>query len=283
MRGADRSASLNVSATERPGLGALLAFLVLGVVLGIGMVSVSTAFYEVEGGMSDLATLLPLGYAFAAGMVATVNPCGVLLLPSLVAYYLGRTGEAPVDGWERGARALLLGIMATLGFVVLFAIVGLIVGAGGQSLGAAFPFGGLAVGVALATLGVWLTVTGQEIGFLAASQAMGHVRLSRDLRSLFLFGVAYGICSLACTLPIFLVVVGSALATRGPLAAILQFVGYALGMGLVLTVVIVAAAFFQSLVSRWIRRIVPYVHRLSASFLIGAGIFVVHYWLVSRL
>jgi cytochrome c-type biogenesis protein len=283
VRGADRSSSASVIETERPGLGALLAFLVLGMVLGTGMVSASNAFYEVEGGMSDLATLLPLGYAFAAGMVATVNPCGVLLLPSLVAYYLGRTDQAPVDGWERGARALLLGIMATLGFVVLFAIVGLIVGAGGQALGAAFPFGGLAVGVALATLGVWLTVTGQEIGFLAASQAMGHVRVSRDLRSLFLFGVAYGICSLACTLPIFLVVVGSALATRGPLAAILQFVGYALGMGLVLTIVIVAAAFFQGLVSRWIRRIVPYVHRLSASFLIGAGIFVVHYWLVSRL
>ena len=30
-----------------------------------------------------------LAYAFGAGMVATVNPCGFLMLPSYVAFYLG--------------------------------------------------------------------------------------------------------------------------------------------------------------------------------------------------
>ena len=36
----------------------------------------------IEAGLANLARLLPLGYAFGAGMVASVNPCGVLLLPS---------------------------------------------------------------------------------------------------------------------------------------------------------------------------------------------------------
>src|SRR5262249_38364943 len=127
----------------------------------------------------------------------------------------------------------------------------------------------------------WLALTGRELGLLAASQSMGKVRLTGDVRSMFTFGVAYAVASLACTLPVFLVVVGSALATRGALGAVLQFVSYALGMGTVLTVVVVGAALFQGLVTRTVRRIVPYVHRVSAAFLIGAGIFLIKYWLAS--
>ena len=129
-----------------------------------------------------------------------------------------------------------------------------------------------------AGLGAWLALTGRGFGILAASQAMGTVEVGDDLRSLFLFGVAYAVTSLACTLPIFLVVVGPALAAGSVVAATGQFVSYALGMGSVLTLVILGAAFFQALVQRSVRRVVPYVHRLSASFLVAAGLFVTHYW-----
>ncbi len=111
---------------------------------------------------------------------------------------------------------------------------------------------------------------------------MGYVRLDKSRRSMFLFGVAYAVASLACTLPVFLVVVGSALAARGILAAVLQFVGYALGMGLVLTLVIFGAIFFEGFVRRSLRQLAPHVHRLSASFLVGAGMFLVSYWLTAK-
>jgi hypothetical protein len=67
-------------------------------------------------------------------------------------------------------------------------------------------------------------------------------------------------------------------ANTGVLAAIEQFVAYAFGMGLMLTGVILGATFVQAAVTRWTRAVVPYVHRLSAAFLLGAGIFIVHYW-----
>ena len=51
-------------------------------------------------------------------MLAAVNPCGVLLMPSLVAYYLGSAGVAQDDWVTRAWRASLFGLMATLGFVV---------------------------------------------------------------------------------------------------------------------------------------------------------------------
>ena len=46
-----------------------------------------------ESAMAGLSTLLPVGYAFSAGMVASVNPCGFLLLPSYILYHLGNNDE----------------------------------------------------------------------------------------------------------------------------------------------------------------------------------------------
>jgi cytochrome c-type biogenesis protein len=261
--------------TLRSGAG----FAILGLALGGLLIAAGNGVYALEGTMSTLAGILPFGYAFGAGMVATVNPCGVLLVPSLVAYYLSQGEAGPFTGWQRAGKALLLGLMATLGFVAIFALVGLVVGTGGRALASAFPYGGLVIGIALAALGGWLALSGRGLGILAASQAMGRVQLSDRPSSLFLFGVGYAICSLSCTLPIFLVVAGAALAAGGVVAAAAQFVAYALGMGVVLTIVIVAAAFFQTAVARFVRSVVPYVHRLAAAFLLGAGVFITHYWL----
>jgi predicted transporter len=47
--------------------------------------------------------------------------------------------------------------------------------------------------------------------------------------------------------------------------------------------VILGATLFQAAVTRWTRAIAPHVHRLAAAFLLGAGIFIVHYWLSSGL
>lgn len=246
------------------------------------MVVGSGGVYAVQGSVAGASSLLPVGYAFAAGMVAAVNPCGVLLLPSAVAYYLTRDAGGDLSGGRRVGRALLLAAMATLGFVVLFAAVGLVVGAGGRALAAVFPVAGLIVGVLLILGGAWLALSGRAVGFMAASRAGGATEL-RDARSLFLFGVGYAVCSLSCTLPIFLVVAGTALSSGGIVAATGQFVGYALGMGLMMSGVILGATFFQAAVTRWTRAVVPYVHRLSAAFLLGAGIFIVHYWWASGL
>src|SRR6185312_4342948 len=49
--------------------------------------------------LRDLSIALPLGYAFGAGMVAAVNPCGFALLPAYLMLYLGDASEA-----KRGLR-----------------------------------------------------------------------------------------------------------------------------------------------------------------------------------
>ncbi|MGC9521703.1 MAG: cytochrome c biogenesis CcdA family protein [Anaerolineae bacterium] len=249
--------------------GALvLALLVLVVGLRDGL----------EGAVARLSDLLPVSYAFAAGMVASVNPCGVLMLPSYALYQLGSVG-----GTERRhvirrlLQAIRVALVVTAGFTAIFALVGSVVAAGGQWLVAAFPYAGLLIGIAMVALGIWLLAGHRTLGIAAA----GRVRIDpqRNLANMFLFGVVYAIGSLSCTLPIFLVVVGSSLAGGDLVASLGQFLGYALGMGVVILAVTVGTALFRRAVSRWLDKLTPYVHRFGALFLVGAGAYLTFYWI----
>ena len=57
--------------------------------------------------------------------------------------------------------------------------------------------------------------------------------------------------------------------------------GYALGMGSVLIAVTVGAALFRGAVARWLRGSMLAISRASAMFLVGAGGYLIYYWVVS--
>ena len=59
-------------------------------------------------------------------MLAAFNPCGIALLPTYLAIFLGhddRTGRSPVT------RALYVGGAVTLGFLIVFGLAGIAVSA----------------------------------------------------------------------------------------------------------------------------------------------------------
>lgn len=234
------------------------------------------AIYGLQGTLADLAPVLPFGYAYAAGMVAAVNPCGVLFLPSVMAYYLGSAADQ-TPSHARIPTALALGLAATGGFLVLFLAVGLVFALGGRALSAYFPIGGFAIGLLLVSLALWAIVTNRSLGIPQASRATAWLGSGRG-RPFFAFGAAYGVASLACTLPVFLAVVGTSLAAGGMGSALGRFASYAAGMGTMVTAALVGAALFETAVSSWLRRIVPHVHRVAAALLLAAGIYIVQYW-----
>lgn len=221
---------------------------------------------------------LPLAYAFVAGMAASVNPCGFMMLPSFAAFYLGTEGgeQDDLSPLERGFKALRLGLLATLGFVAIFGLVGLIVGTGGRWLVEVFPWTSLVIGSGLVLLGIWLLLPGQALYVAAASRV--SIVEGRGPASVFAFGVAYAVASLGCTLPIFLVVVSSALAAQGVFSAVIQFLNYALGMGLVLIAITLSLAYFRSALVRRIRSALFYVESLAPLFLILAGAYLIYFW-----
>lgn len=233
--------------------------------------------------LAGAGAIVPLGYAFGAGMVSAVNPCGFALLPTYLGLYLGSdesSGLAPPIS-RRLLRGLEISFTVTLSFVVLFGLVGVALSLTTSAVGAYFRWIGLGVGVLLVLTGGAM-LAGRHI-YLGAAQRLGG-RLGaraaqRGIRAYAAYGLAYGACSLGCTLPVFLAVVASSLVTAGPAAAMVQFVLYALGMGFVLSVLTLSAAVLKHAAFRGVRRLGGYVEPLGAVLLLVTGGYVIYYWL----
>jgi cytochrome c biogenesis protein CcdA len=105
-----------------------------------------------------------------------------------------------------------------------------------------------------------------------------RLQRSRSPRGVFLFGIAYAIASLGCTLPVFIIVVGSAVSANSFLTALVQFVNYALGMGLVLTSVSLGAALAQGAITTRLRRMMPFVEQAGGVFMLAAGMYLIYAW-----
>ncbi len=221
---------------------------------------------------------IPIAYAFFAGMVATINPCGFAMLPAYMAYHMGLADESR-SIFSRVSHGTFMGLIATVGFVALFGVVGLLITAGGRVVIKFFPYWGLGVGVGVLLLGLFLLVSRRHLGLTSLSRVQGPQAI-RGARGFFLFGVAYALVSLSCTLPIFLVVVGSALAAKGFLPGIVQFVSYGVGMGTVLIGVTLSVVFFKTAVTQASRAVMPYVERVGALALVATGSYLVYYWTV---
>ncbi len=182
---------------------------------------------------------------------------------------------------ERLLPAGVLSLVVTAGLVLMFGIVGLIIAVGGNFLTDAMDWAGLVIGVVLTLLGIWLLVTRNKIYSGAAQRLAAKIDPGRSssLRAFFLFGIAYGIASLSCALPIFLSVAVGALVAGEYLTGLLRFVTYALGMGTVLMILTISTALFKGAVNDYVKKLMPWVERLTPILVIVAGIFIVAYWL----
>jgi cytochrome c biogenesis protein CcdA len=233
--------------------------------------------------LARLGQNLPVGYAVGAGMVAAVNPCGFPMLPAYLGLFVG-TGAAnelkPGIGW-RIVRAITVSLTMTAAFVLLFASVGIALSRGLHALTQAFPATSLAVGVLMVLIGGWM-VAGRslyvDLGERAADRLRGPAR-GTSVRAYFAYGIAYALVSLRCTLPIFLVIVGGSATSSGPGAALLQFILYATGMGLVITLLTVGVSLLQAAALRSVRWVLPFVQPVSAGLLVLVGGYLVYYWL----
>ncbi len=237
--------------------------------------------------LGQIATYLPFGYSFGAGMVSAVNPCGFAMLPVYLSLYLGAEDgdfyqQSPL---RRMLKALWITAVVTAGFGLLFATVGGIITLGGTFLNHMIPWLSLVVGLALIIMGIWLLMGNYlSLSFIhRLAEKFGDPR-RMSVWGYFLFGAAFGATSMSCTLPIFLLVMGSSIAAKNISVGIFQFVSYIAGMGSVLLVLTLGIALIkEGVVVGALRRILPYFQKISAFLLLVAGSYIVYYWLKSDL
>ncbi len=242
-------------------------------------------FVETLSGDSGnlLRGLAPLSFAYAAGLVSAVNPCGFVMLPAYLGLYLGVNDKdsASVHPAVHAARALKVGGAVTLGFVVLFGAAGLLMAVGARAAVVdVLPWLGLVIGVTLALAGSWMVGGGKLYsGFAAQAAARIGDPAQVNAKGYFLFGLSYGIASLSCTLPIFLSVIGTSFAVSDIATSLGQFILYAVGMGTVILALTLGMAFFKGAMLRVLRKALPYVQPISSWLMVVAGSYIVFYWL----
>ncbi len=239
------------------------------------------AFYETAnlsvGSISLFVDAVPVSYAFGAGMLASVNPCGFIMLPAFAAFYFTAGGdEYSASAGRRLVRALQMGGLVTLAFILTFGVVGTVVGIGGNALLRQSGWAGLTIGGVLIVLGMYQLIARRS---LFAGAVNLRVSPQATARGVLAFGVAYAVASLSCTLPIFLTVVSGVFAGPGSIAlAAADFIQYAVGMGLVLTLITVSIAFFRSQTTQLVSGVLPYVTTVGNVLLMFAGAYLVWYW-----
>jgi cytochrome c-type biogenesis protein len=129
--------------------------------------------------------------------------------------------------------------------------------------------------VAIALVAI-ATLAGRQVS-LAVPTARMRVAARRPA-AILLYGVGYGLASLGCTLPVFLVVIGASLATNGPLAALGVFGAYALGMALVLMALSIGAGLLRDGLARALGRAIPHLRRINGGLLLLVSAYSVDYW-----
>jgi cytochrome c biogenesis protein CcdA len=221
-------------------------------------------------------------FALAAGMASAVNPCGFAMLPAYLGMYLGDEAgkENEANPVKHFGRAILVGLTVTAGFVVLFGVVGAIIGFGAGFVSDLLQWLGLVIGIGLVFVGACM-VGGGKLYTGVAARAASHMGnpVQVSMKGYFIFGISYGTASLSCTLPIFLAVVGISVAGVGASSVLSDFLLFALGMGLVIMALTLGMAFFKTAMVGALRKALPYIQLLGSGLMVIAGTYIVFYWL----
>ena len=145
------------------------------------------------------------------------------------------SGRSAVGISRSLVKALYVSAALGAGFVLLFGTVGIAISSGARSFIVIFPWVGFFLGFIMAALGAYL-FAGGKLYTNRAQSAAAKIGAASDtsVKGYFLFGISYAVASLSCTLPIFLGLISSSLATCGVFRSPGPFLAYALRLSVVI-------------------------------------------------
>jgi cytochrome c-type biogenesis protein len=215
-------------------------------------------------------------YSFILGVMAAVNPCGFVLLPTYLVYYLGtelnRKDENKTTTLRRG---LSVGMAVSSGFIGLFLIVGIISRAFTTVISENAKYAALVIGIALVAMGIAMLFGWKP----PIAQPNVSVERERTTWNMFLFGIVYAIASIGCTIGLLISVILGSVNRHGFVSGVISIALYGLGMGLLVTSLTVALAFARVGLVSTIKKSFKWFDKVSAVFVVLTGLYLSWYWL----
>jgi cytochrome c biogenesis protein CcdA len=215
-----------------------------------------------------------LWLSFGSGLLAAVNPCGFVLLPTYLMYFLGVTGR-PGTQSASVRRALLVSGALSAGFMSVFILVGGITRLFTDWINQNAKYVALIIGLGLIGLGIAM-LFGYRLPLTTPKLDTGQ--RDRTVMSMFIFGVAYAVASIGCTLGPFSATVLGTIDTDGFAQGLIAIGLYGAAMSLLVTTLTVSLALAQGWLLRVLRSGMKYVEIGSAVVMILSGLYLAWYW-----
>jgi cytochrome c-type biogenesis protein len=218
-----------------------------------------------------------MGLSFLRGLVAAVNPCGFILLPTYLMYFLGMQGALPGSQRATIRRALYVSAALSAGFMSVFLVVGLISYHFTSWINQNAKYATAVIAIGLIALGISM-LGGYRLPISTPKLDAGG--RTRGVGSMFVFGIAYAVASIGCTIGLFL---ATLFATRreGVVAGVANVAAYGLGMALLVTALTVALAVANTGLLKVLRGGMRHVETIAAVFVVLSGIYLLYYfWVV---
>ena len=214
---------------------------------------------------------------FVSGMLAAVNPCGFVLLPTYLMYFLGLQGEqaSVLTQRETLRRALTVSASVSLGFMAVFVMAAAVANYFTSWLTENAKYATGFFGVALLVLGGAM-LFGYKLPFMNPQRLQGEK--DQTFMSMFVYGVAYAIASLGCTIGFFISAVFATSQRSGVLDGVRNGVAYAVGMAVLVGGLTVALAFANTGLLRFLRSGLQYMDRIAAAFVLLSGVYLLWYF-----
>jgi cytochrome c-type biogenesis protein len=222
-------------------------------------------------------------FAFGAGLLATVNPCGFVMLPGFIGMQLGaEEGTADRTILSRCAQGVGIGLVLSGAFSAVLVLAGLALAAGMRALVGAIPWLVVAVGLGLIVAGAAM-LTGHRLGLVIASRLRPANSARHGYGRVAGFGAGYAVASLSCTLAVVLSVATQATATSNPVQVLGVFAAFAAGATSTLLALSISIALAKGAIARTMRRLAPLMNTIAATMLLASGVYLLIYWLPTLL
>jgi len=208
-----------------------------------------------------------LGLAYSAGLLAVLAPCALPMLPSFVSYYVKDDGK---DG--DFLSAISFGFITVIGFLSIFMVIGILpsfaINMVASKINLLAPF----IGVILIILGLGHMFSDVFYRIPALNLVTPK---GTGLRSFFLYGLGYGAASMACSFPVFVLLVLQASTIGGFIGIVSMFAMYGLGAATVLIPLSVALTFSRELFYTRLMQLMPHMRKINSGILLLAGLYMV--------
>ena len=175
-------------------------------------------------------------------------------------------------------RAVIVSAAVSTGFLSVFLIAGIISYnfTNWINENAKYATGG--IGVALVVLGIAM-LAGYKLPFMTPRlDAGGDGGPKQTVGAMFVYGIAYAVASIGCTIGLFIATVFSTSRRDGFVSGVGNMLAYGAGMALLVSALTIALASANTGLLKLLRGSLQYVDRIAAFFVLLSGVYLLWYF-----